>query len=385
MVEYMLADVATIASGAGFPIAHQGTQEAKFPFLKVSDMNLDGNERVIKSWNHSVSDEVRTKLRAKAFPAGSLIFPKIGAAIATNKKRQLSCPSCVDNNVMAVIPKADYLDGNFLYYLFLNKNISDFASDSNPPSIRKSEVESWKVLIPSVTVQRRIVDVLSRAEGIVRLHQEAERKTAELIPALFVDMFGDPASNSKNLTMRQFGEVGNLDRGRSRHRPRDAEHLYGGPYPFIQTGDVSNSGGRITKFTSTYSAAGLAQSKLWSKGTLCITIAANIAKTGVLEFDACFPDSVVGFIPFDVVKISYVQAWLGFLQPTLEANAPQAAQKNINLEILRNLPIPLPDIQHQVDFESRCQDILSIKKLQAEATAKAQATFNSLLAQVFSS
>ena len=82
MTEYLLSDVAAVESGAGFPVVYQGVQDAAFPFLKVSDMNLSGNERAIKRWNHSISEQVRGKLRAKAFPGGSLIFPKVGAAIA---------------------------------------------------------------------------------------------------------------------------------------------------------------------------------------------------------------------------------------------------------------------------------------------------------------
>ena len=197
-------------------------------------------------------------------------------------------------------------------------------------------------------------------------------------------MFGDPATNPNRWPLRQFGDVGSLDRGKSRHRPRDASVLYDGPYPFIQTGDVANSGGRIQSYTSTYSEAGLAQSKLWSAGTLCITIAANIAKTGVLEFDACFPDSVVGFVPSDLVRVGFVQAWLGFLQPTLEANAPQAAQKNINLEILRALPIPVPPTDLQDGFVDRCERLVGIGRQQDAALTSARAVFDSLLASAFS-
>jgi type I restriction enzyme S subunit len=132
-------------------------------------------------------------------------------------------------------------------------------------------------------------------------------------------------------------------------------------YPFIQIGEIANSGGRITGYKATYSELGLAQSKLWPRGTLCITIAANIAKTGVLEFDACFPDSVVGFLPGTRVQTEFVQAWLAFLQPTLEANAPQAAQKNINLAILRELPVPVPPMPLQESFEQRCAQVFSIQ------------------------
>lgn len=250
-------------------------------------------------------------------------------------------------------------------------------------AFKTSELRALAIDLPGMDEQRGIVDLLSRAEGIVRLRREAQQKVAELIPAIFTDMFGDPATNPRSWPLRRFGDVGSLDRGKSRHRPRDASVLYGGPYPFIQTGDVANSGGRIRSYSSTYSEVGLAQSKLWSAGTLCITIAANIAKTGVLEFDACFPDSVVGFVPGNSVRVGFVQAWLGFLQPTLEANAPQAAQKNINLEILRTLPIPAPPIDLQDAFVDRSERLVGIGRQQSAALTSARAAFDSLLAKAF--
>lgn len=258
------------------------------------------------------------------------------------------------------------------------------SSGANIKNIRKTELEAFTTPVPPIEEQRRIVDILSRAEGIVRLRREAETKAKAIIPTLFIDMFGDPATNSMGWDLVQLGSVGSLDRGRSRHRPRDAAELYDGPYPFIQTGDVANSGGRISRYKSTYSEIGLRQSRLWPKGTLCITIAANIAKTGVLEFDACFPDSVVGFVPGENVTNAYVQAWLHFLQPTLEANAPQAAQKNINLEILRNLPIPVPPMDLQQSFEERAKLGLCVERQQATALLKAEAAFAALLSRTFS-
>ncbi|MFT3757180.1 MAG: restriction endonuclease subunit S [Pseudoxanthomonas sp.] len=248
---------------------------------------------------------------------------------------------------------------------------------------RPAEVAKIKIPLPPLAEQRRLADLLSRAEGIVRLRREAAAKATELIPALFLDMFGDPASNPKDWPLVPFGELGQLDRGKSRHRPRDAQELYDGPYPFVQTGDVANSGGRITRYTQTYSELGLAQSRLWPMGTLCITIAANIARTGVLEFDACFPDSVVGFTAGNGVTTEYIQHWLGFLQPMLEANAPQAAQKNINLSILRNLPVPAPPITLQHQFAAKAEAIRAIATQQTAALATAQATFDALLHRAF--
>ena len=106
-------------------------------------------------------------------------------------------------------------------------------------------------------------------------------------------------------------QLGSLDRGRSRHRPRNAEFLYGGPYPFIQTGDVRGAQQYIREHTQTYSRAGLEQSRLWPAATLCVTIAANIANTAILSYPACFPDSIVG-VSFDEssVSVRYVEMYI---------------------------------------------------------------------------
>lgn len=178
---------------------------------------------------------------------------------------------------------------------------------------------------------------------------------------MFLDLFGDPVTNPKGWEVEPFGNVGTLDRGKSKHRPRNDPVLLGGAHPLIQTGDVANSNGYIKKFSSTYSDIGLMQSRKWSSGTLCITIAANIAKTGILTFDACFPDSVVGFLPNDKVTVEYIQHWLRFLQRTLEASAPESAQKNINLEILRHLNLPVPNIRLQEKFSRIVNKVLKIE------------------------
>ncbi len=130
-----------------------------------------------------------------------------------------------------------------------------------------------------------------------------------------------------------------------------------GPYPFIQTGDVKHAGLYITEYQQTYSEAGLEQSRLWPAGTLCITIAANIADTAILSFDACFPDSVIGFIPDD--KKADVRFVKYLFDATIQRRVQQftqgAAQDNLSQEKLLSIEFPLPD----VDEQKRIADILS--------------------------
>jgi type I restriction enzyme S subunit len=146
----------------------------------------------------------------------------------------------------------------------------------------------------------------------------------------------------------RLGELGEVNRGRSRNRPRYAEHLYGGPYPFIQTGDIKASNGRITSHHQTYSEAGLAQSRLWPAGTLCITIAANIAETGILSYPACFPDSVVGFVADQSkCEVLFIEYMFRHLRRHIQHEATGSVQDNINLETLNRLEIPLPPLPEQ--------------------------------------
>ncbi len=196
-------------------------------------------------------------------------------------------------------------------------------------------------------------------------------------------MFGDPVTNPMGWDIEELGLIGVLDRGRSKHRPRNAPELFGGSYPFIQTGDVANSSGYIKSYKQTYSEQGLKQSKLWSKGTLCITIAANIAKTGILTFDACFPDSIVGFLPHQKTNTDFIQQWFSFIQQNLEDTAPESAQKNINLEILRGLPVPLPPLPLQEKFAQIVQKHERFRTQQREAQRQAEHLFQTLLHRAF--
>src|SRR5207248_9312825 len=133
------------------------------------------------------------------------------------------------------------------------------------------------------------------------------------------------------------------------HRPRNDPALFDtGTHLMIQTGDVARSRGVINTYTSKYNDFGLSQSFKWPKGTLCITIAANIADSGILSFDACFPDSVVGFVPAAVFpNARYFEYFIRTAKSDLLEYAPATAQKNINVAILSAVLIPLPPIAEQ--------------------------------------
>ncbi|MBX7139764.1 MAG: restriction endonuclease subunit S [Chitinophagales bacterium] len=194
---------------------------------------------------------------------------------------------------------------------------------------------------------------------------------------------------SANWEMKSLGEIAEVKRGKSRHRPRDAKELYGGNYPFIQTGEVkAANGGVIRTYSQTYSEAGLKQSKLWKKGTLCLTIAANIADTAFLGFDSCFPDSIVGITVDDqLVSIQFINYYVQKLKKEIESGASATAQKNINVEYLEKLPIPFPSLEEQHQIVSEIESRLSVcDKLETtieENLQQAEALRQSILKKAF--
>ena len=152
-------------------------------------------------------------------------------------------------------------------------------------------------------------------------------------------------SEWKYMTLDQMGVV---SRGKSKHRPRNDTRLFGGKYPFIQTGDIGAAGLYVTEYTQTYNEEGLRQSKLWGKDTLCITIAANIADTALLAFPACFPDSIMGFVPYEnIANVKYVKYCFDILQKDCKQISQGTAQDNLSWKKLSTIKFPCPPIETQ--------------------------------------
>ncbi len=194
-------------------------------------------------------------------------------------------------------------------------------------------------------------------KGKVPKDDKWKAKYKEPVPADADDLPGLP----EGWCWATLPQLGELNRGKSKHRPRNDPRLLGGPYPFIQTGDVRRSEGFLTDYSATYSEFGLAQSRLWPAGTVCITIAGNIANTGILKFDACFPDSVVGFrTDTEPVLSRFVEFFLRTAKAGLDRYAPATAQKNINLEVLSAVAVPLPPLAEQGRLVSEVDRLLSV-------------------------
>ncbi|EJS0324907.1 restriction endonuclease subunit S [Vibrio alginolyticus] len=216
-------------------------------------------------------------------------------------------------------------------------------------------------LVPQDPSDEPAAELLKRiAEEKTQLVKEKKIKKQKALPPISEDE--KPFELPSGWEWCRLPDLGELARGKSKHRPRNDPKLYeNGNIPLVQTGDVARANGTILTYTAKYNEFGLAQSQLWPKGTLCITIAANIADTATLGFDACFPDSVVGYTPYEKsIPTTYFDYFIQTAKANLEKFAPSTAQKNINLEILSNVLVPCPATQEFQRIVDKIYEIASI-------------------------
>ena len=311
-----------------------------------------------KNWNGKykyVSESAFNFLSKSTVLPGDLIIANVGEPGKLFLAPDLGMPMTLGPNSILVRPKDERTDIRYLSMYFESpvgkSQIQKIVTVAAQRKFNKTNFRQLDIPLPDRVEQSQIATLLTSIESLIEIRRSNIKQLDVFLKNIFLDMFGDPVRNEKGWEKKPLSILGSINRGVSKHRPRNAPELLGGKYPLIQTGEVTRAGTYITKYKKTYSKIGLKQSKLWPAGTLCITIAANIAQTSILTFDACFPDSVVGFVA-DAAESNnlFVHGLFTFFQRILEKNAPQAAQKNINLEILRNLEVPVPPLALQDRF-----------------------------------
>ena len=174
-----LKRLAWFKSGAGFPVHHQGDANAEIPFFKVSDMNIPGNEKYLRVCANTVSITVAQSLGATVFPAGTIVFPKVGGALLTNKRRIAINQCCIDNNMMACVARNGNRDFLFLVMSYLD--LGQIAQPGPVPAISEGEVREIRVVLPSAAEQTAIVEYLDAQTAKLDAAVAATRREIELL------------------------------------------------------------------------------------------------------------------------------------------------------------------------------------------------------------
>jgi type I restriction enzyme S subunit len=372
----------------------------------ITSKNLKGNEIDFNKVSYiSNEDHFEISKRSKV-ESGDILFAMIGtignpAIIKGDANFSIKNVGLFKKNESVILPQFFV---NFLRSSFFEKQLNErrLLKGTTQKFIPLGNLRKIEIPFPPIETQQAIVSKIEELfseldkgiEDLKTAQQQLKTYRQSVLKWAFEGKLtnenvkdGELPEGWEMVDLKQACEV---KRGKSKHRPRNAPELYGGDYPFIQTGDIRNAnGGYIKRYSQTYSEIGLAQSKLWPKGTLCITIAANIGETAILDFDACFPDSVVGLLSKkDVLLNKYLNYFFISFKQKLEELAPATAQKNINVDILEKVNIPLAPYEEQQlivqEIESRLSVADKMEESIAQSLQQAEALRQSILKKAFS-
>lgn len=343
MKQTPLSQLAVVSAGQGAPKDNEFS-ESGTPFVRAGSL-----EALLSGKNESelelVSTDTANLRKLKTYPKGTILFAKSGMSATKDRVYVLQSPAHVVSHLATLIPK-DGAHGDYLRLALKRFPPSSLIKDPAYPAIGLGEIENFEIPVPEdFDDQIRIARLLGKVEGLIAQRKKHLQQLDDLLKSVFLEIFGDPVRNERGWATEPLGGIASIERGRFSPRPRNDPKFFGGIYPFIQTGDITRSGGRLKQYTQTLNDLGTKVSKEFKVGTIVIAIVgATIGETAILEIPTYAPDSVIGITPTakdleDAIFIEYV---LRFWKPVLRANAPEAARANINIETLRPLKIVMP-------------------------------------------
>ena len=297
---------------------------------------------------------------------------------------------CWVNNHAHVLRTRQQVIPEFLNYQLGFSDVKTFLSGSTRAKLTKSDASRIEIICPPLPEQRRIVDLLSRAEGIVRLRCEAERKAAELIPALFIDTFGEPATNPKGWAVRKVSDfVSRFEGGKN----IQAGSENGSPYRILKVSAVTSGVYRESESKPSPDGYCPPASHIVRAGDMLFSRANTeelVGATAIVERTdgkTLLPDKLWRFVWNEPVEQAYMHALFQSAHIRRElgklSSGTSASMRNISQGKLFGLPLPIAPFANQKEFAEKAAAVRAIQSQQSAATAKAQATFDALLAQGF--
>lgn len=359
----------------------------KIPWVSPKDMKTS---TVHDASDHITEAAVANSATSVVLPGSTLLVVRSGILAHSFPVALVTGPVAFNQDIKAVVPKSADVSAEYVYW-FLRSKASDVVArgvkkGATVHSVQSGFIEGLQVPLLERDAQQRIVDLLSHAEGIVRLRRQAQQKAAELIPAIFVDMFGDPATNPKGWPERPVEDLCTVGTGAT---PRREVRSYyeGGVVPWVKTGEVSVGEIRQAEEHITELAVSETNCKVFPTDTILIAMygqGQTRGRAGMLKIPAATNQACAAILPSEKVNQTFLFEMLRMQYERLRAMGRGGNQANLNLGMIKTLGVPVPPLDAQRAFARHAEALQSIQSQQALALKKAVATFDALLARAFS-
>ncbi|MBF4052275.1 restriction endonuclease subunit S [Burkholderia pseudomallei] len=379
-----LGDVVVEKTGTRNP----GDQpDAEFVYVDVAA--VDNELKLIAQPKTMIGADAPSRAR-KVIRGGDVLV----STVRPNLNAVALVPSSLDGQIAStgfcvLRAKSDLVLPEYLFYytrtpVFIARLIG-LVAGAMYPAVTDRQVLDQRIPIPSLDEQRRIVDLLSRAEGIVRLRREVQANGQAIIPALFVDMFGDPAKNPKGWPMIAIEDLCSVRTGAT---PRREQRLYydGGTIPWVKTGEICESSIVDVEEHITEKAVEETNCKVFPVNTILVAMygqGQTRGRVGLLKVPAATNQACAAILPGERINQNFLYALLMMQYERLRAMGRGGNQANLNLGMIKSFRVPCPPLGAQLHFEERRESVVSITAQQAEALKKAEDVFASILACSF--
>jgi type I restriction enzyme S subunit len=363
---WRIRNVATLSPG------YSGTSPTSDELCTVVPMERLSDEGVVDTSNQQRLEDISAGL--PLFEKGDVLLAKITPCMENGKGafvQNLPTRYAFGSTEFHVLRPSKKIDGRFLYYVTFNPTYRAYAAQSMVGAAGQKRVTSrfvkdTRLLLPSLPEQQRIAAYLDTSCAAIDMAIAAKRRQLDTLDELRNSIISHAVTQGLNpqvamrpsgldwapevpahWDVRQIKRLCSLVRGQFTHRPRNDPALYGGPYPFIQTGDITAAGKYILTYSQTLNELGLRASRPFPRGTLVMSIAANIGDVAILDFEACFPDSMVGIIPGHKTNLDFLYYLMRAMRAIMLRSAVQSTQLNLSyVRIGTNFaPVPPPEEQ----------------------------------------
>ncbi len=361
-----LKSVATI-NAASLPADTNADYE--FDYLEISNVGYHGivDSGAIERLRYEDAPSRARRRLAKGCTAISSVRPNLQAvAFIENAPDDLVCSTGFN----VVRPANHKFSPKFAYYTLLSErarqSFEATAKGVGYPAVDDKDFQSFSLLLPPLPEQQRIAAYLDASCAAIDAAVTAKRRQLETLDALHASIISRAVTHGLNAKaalkpsgmdwspdvpahweVQQIKRLCSLVRGQFTHRPRNDPALYDGPYPFIQTGDITAAGKYIRTHSQTLNELGLSASKQFPKGTLVMSIAANIGDVAILDFEACFPDSMIGMIPSRKTNLDFLYYLMRAMRGIMLRSAVQSTQLNLNYVRIGTNFAPVPPLKEQ--------------------------------------
>ena len=357
-------DVGTFKGGAGFPLTAQGETSGEYPFFKVSDMNHAGNETFMTFANHHISESTRKRLGATAFPANSIVFAKVGAAVFLERKKILAQPSCVDNNMAAFVLNESRADFRYVHFLLLSKRLGALVATTALPALNGKQLGGMALALPHLEEQRAIAKALSDVDallsGLDRLIAKKRDLKQAAMQQLLTGQTRLPGFHGE-WEVKRLGQLGNFIKGSGIRKDEAAS----GDYPAVRYGEIYTLHNNVVKeYRSRISKEVASTAVLLREGDLLFAgsgeTKAEIGKC------AAFIDRFEAYAGGDIVILRSTglsPIFMGYLcnQPIVQRSKASKGQGDavvhISAAALGSIEVALPSLSEQTAIAQVLSDM----------------------------